>query len=422
MSSETPSLEPTPHGATNDSEVPAHLGLESGLLTSLLTSMSEGINRTNNLLCEFMSNSKPDSTITIPKTKRALESNVDVCSDSFSEEEHNSESEHRPRRRRKDTNAPKRAKHTTQEGHSETTKIVIDPAQTGHTSDVEVAIANPSVETNGTSNRHPTCPDDLISLFAGDDYNPSDDDSSDNASLLTDIDSAWSSTSDKKGPPISPHLAKIIDQRLLDEIDRDKQKTIISKYKSPQNCEEVYLTRINEEIWNQLPLYAKKADFKVAHLQEALLGGISASLMSANELLECREKKTLPDYKVLITQLIDSIVLTGLVCKELSYKRRDALRPLLHKDFQQACARTNKIGKMVFEDDLSKTIQDIKSTNKVMNTVTKPVANNSKNYSKPKTYTHAKPFLWTKGRAQHPPRKSYPQSQSQFSKKKFSKQ
>ena len=52
----------------------------------------------------------------------------------------------------------------------------------------------------------------------------SGEDSSDNALLLTDIDSPWSPTSDNKGPPINPHLAKIIDQRLLGEIDRDKQK------------------------------------------------------------------------------------------------------------------------------------------------------------------------------------------------------
>ena len=95
--------------------------------------------------------------------------------------------------------------------------------------------------------------------------------------------------------------------------------------KTPQNFEQLYLTRINEEIWSQLPAHAKKADISVANLQDTLLGGISATLVSVNELLECREKKTLPDYKGLITNLVDSVALTGLLCKELSHKRRDAL-------------------------------------------------------------------------------------------------
>ena len=92
----------------------------------------------------------------------------------------------------------------------------------------------------------------------------------------------------------------------------------------------------------------------MANLQDTLLGGISATLVSVNELLECREKKTLPDYKGLITNLVDSIALTGLVCKELSYKRHKTLWPLLPKDFQQASFRSNKIGKLLFGDDLPK--------------------------------------------------------------------
>jgi hypothetical protein len=367
-----------------------------------------------------MSNSKSDENI----RKRALELDTDDRSDSPKEEdEHTSEPENSSRKHRKTTNAPKRAKLTTQEGQSQTTKTVKDPTETGHTSDVEV------IETSASgpddTDRHQFCPDDLVSLFAGDDFNPSDEDTSDNADLLTDIDSALSSATEK-GPPICEHLAKIFDQRLSDEIDRAKLKTIVSKYKSPQNCEELYLTIVNQEIWSQLPTHAKKADIRVANLQDTLLGGISASLISVNELLECRAKKTLPDYKGLITQLVDSIALTGFVCKELSYRRCDTLRPLLHKDFQQACSRTNKIGKMLFGDDLPKAIQDIKSTNRVMNTVAKLVANSSKNYSKPKTYTpattsNARSFLWTKGRNQYPPRKQYPQSQSQTNKKKFIK-
>ena len=243
--------------------------------------------------------------------------------------------------------------------------------------------------------------DDLISLFAGGDFNLSDDDTMDNTSLLTNIDSALSSSSEK-GPPVSPHLAKIIDQHLSCEIDREKLKCIVSKYKTPQNCEQLYLTKINQEIWSQLPAHAKRADIRVANLQDTLLGGISATLVSVNELLDCREKKTLPVYKGLITNFIDSVALTGLVCKELSYKRRETLRPLLNKEFQQACSRSNKIGKLLFGDDLPKTIQDIRSTNKVMNTVAKPMNTNRKSHSKPKPYSHAstsndKSFFMGKG-------------------------
>ena len=143
--------------------------------------------------------------------------------------------------------APKRARYLTQEGHSQTTKIVQDVIET------------PLVETSGPGqpDKSRGLDDDLVSLFAGDDFNLSDEDTIDNTSLLTDIDSALSSSTEK-GPPVSPHLAKIIDQRLSCEIDREKLKCIVSKYKTPQNCGQLYLTKINQEIWSQLPAHAKR--------------------------------------------------------------------------------------------------------------------------------------------------------------------
>ena len=408
MSCETP-LDPTPHGAPNESDNPPHSETDTGLLVSLLSSMKEGISQTNSLLIDFMSKTKSGKDT----RKRTLDSEH---SGSDSEAEP-SEPENIPEKFPQTRTAPKRARYSTQEGHCQTTKIVQAPSEV-----IETPLVEPSGP--GRPNKSQGLDDDLISLFAGDDFNLSDDDTMDNTSLLTNIDSALSST--EKGPPVSPHLAKIIDQRLSCEIDREKLKGIVSKYKTPQNCEQLYLTKINQEIWSQLPAHAKRADIRVANLQDTLLGGISATLVSVNELLDCREKKTLPDYKGLITNLVDSVALTGLVCKELSYKRRETLRPLLNKEFQQACSRSNKIGKLLFGDDLPKTIQDIRSTNKVMNTVAKPMNTNSKSHSKPKPYSHAstsndKSFLWAKGRTQHPPKKLFPQNQLQSNKKKFTK-
>ena len=63
-------------------------------------------------------------------------------------------------------------------------------------------------------------------------------------------------------------------------------------------------------------------------MQDTPLGGISVTLVSVNELLDCREKKTPPDYNGLTANLVDSVATTGFVCKELSCKKRETLWPL----------------------------------------------------------------------------------------------
>ena len=53
----------------------------------------------------------------------------------------------------------------------------------------------------------------------------------------------------------------------------------------------------------------------------------SASIVTVNDLLSHREKKTFPNYKTVIPGLTDSVALIGYVHKELSFKLRDAIRP-----------------------------------------------------------------------------------------------
>ena len=86
----------------------------------------------------------------------------------------------------------------------------------------------------------------------------------------------------------------------------------------------------------------------------------------ADDLLCHREKKT-SDYRSLIPRLTDSVALLGYVHKELSFKRRDAIRPYLNPELEQACSRTLKPGKLLFGEDLSKTLQVLKTTSKIMN-------------------------------------------------------
>ena len=64
--------------------------------------------------------------------------------------------------------------------------------------------------------------------------------------------------SDDYGPPIAEKLAKIANKNLETELDLEKLKAIIKSYKRPENCEQLYVPRINPEIWGNLTKTARK--------------------------------------------------------------------------------------------------------------------------------------------------------------------
>ena len=124
--------------------------------------------------------------------------------------------------------------------------------------------------------------------------------------------------------------------------------------------------KVNEKIWSKLPTNAKRSDIRTLALQDTLVKVSSTIICTTGKLLWHRKKKTIASYKALINPLLDSVALLGYVCTELSYERRDALKPFLHKKIRLACARSRKPGKLLLENDLAKTLQELRTTNKIM--------------------------------------------------------
>ena len=148
----------------------------------------------------------------------------------------------------------------------------------------------------------------------------------------------------------------------------------------------------------------------------------SAISLVTDDLLQSRERKS---YEVLISHLIDSVALLGHANKELSFKRKEALRPHLSSDFKQACSRNFKPKKYLFGNDLAKTLQQIKATSQVVGNFVAPPYKYDRLQPRPRFNNlgqSQRPFLAQRGGTQYSPRPQLQQYQcSYYPKKRYTK-
>ena len=106
--------------------------------------------------------------------------------------------------------------------------------------------------------------DDVLSLFGGNEFDP------DNDELLQVIDESLR-PSDSYGPKIKDNVAKMVNEKFTTDVGLDKRKQILEKYKTPENCTQLLLPKVNDPVWSVLKNFHRQRDLRVAVLQDSLV-------------------------------------------------------------------------------------------------------------------------------------------------------
>ncbi len=262
------------------------------------------------------------------------------------------------------------------------------------------------------------CPsvDDVLSLFGENDI---DDDvvvNQNEAELneqnaFVDLVASATSMATITGPPITAHLAETVNKKFQTELETSQRKGLLDKYHVPENCSDVHRPRVNQQVWSSLRADAKAADKALAALQDAVITATSAVAISLEDIIKSHKDKSSLDCQAIAARQLDIVTLLGFISKELSFRRKDAMRSTINPEYRAACSRNIKPTKFLFGDDITKTPQEAKAANRMMKTL--PARTPRRGANDRSSYRYQQPltnsFLSQRGRVQYPPRRTQQQ-------------
>ena len=196
--------------------------------------------------------------------------------------------------------------------------------------------------------------------------------------LLTEIEQTLNQE-ERTDDPVSKKLADIANQRWLQRLSDDQLKEKLDNYNRPENCERLVVTQVNPEIWRKLNRFARLNDLKLSRVQEQVTKVGHILVTNTEHLLKAKAGSNLR-LADLVKMNIEAIALLGHAAHEITQRRRESIKPSLHKDYSTLCSSTVPVTKYLFGDDLQTALTHIKATNKIGATASSPSASGQASY------------------------------------------
>ena len=201
-----------------------------------------------------------------------------------------------------------------------------------------------------------------------DDYDPDfQDDTNALQADFSEFEDMQYGGTDKKSPAILESLASKINQACVNKPNMEKLNKILDKFAPPENCVNLAVPKVNEELWLDLNRFHRSNDLAVQTIQKYLLGGMSAVAMALNEVVKCRTNNEPLDLQKANENLYYAVTLLGYSSYELSMRRRISLRPKVNSAYRNVCRPSRPLTTFLFGDNLPQALDEIGKGNRIRN-------------------------------------------------------
>ena len=170
--------------------------------------------------------------------------------------------------------------------------------------------------------------------------------------------------------------------RWLNKLDETHLREKSEKYFRPINCDRLITPKVNPEIWGRVNRQTRGKDLKLSCLQTTLTKVDQIITQTTDMLLKARATDEKVDVDNMVRMNTDALALLEHVSFEISQRRRDAIRPTLHKVYATLCASHVPITNFLFGDELQTQLNHIRASNKISSTTSLSNSVNRRPYGK----------------------------------------
>ena len=156
-------------------------------------------------------------------------------------------------------------------------------------------------------------------------------------------------------------VADVIAQWVTDACSKkpleSKFKELQDKYKTPQNCKFLCVSKVNLELWHDLQRHTKSKDLGIPEVQKNIVKSAQPLVQLFDSVLVAQSERKMLQPSEILPVIGDAITFLGHVSFLASLKRREFLKPDIAVAYQFVCSKSNPVTTFLFGDELPKHIK-----------------------------------------------------------------